>query len=713
MSGSLQTLATGATGGNSIAQLLAALSPIFLGTGVQNQNTNQQSAGSSAQNQNTAGTTTSSASPDVISALLAQMSQATGASQNQDAVNAIVNNIIKLNAEAFTPTVGEQGSAGLYNSSTLALLSAEAQARSTAQAAQSALNYSTTEQQIAANLGSTLATATKTTTNNQNVAQTGQTANNATGQTTQQTQPIVGSGAMNLLLGALGLGGSYLLNNSSNIGDSLSNLLGLGGPSKAATDSFNAITPSDAEAMLGLPPAGSTAPIAAAPSVVAPVGGAGVTAPFSSSVGPQAGAAEQLLGLPATSGAVATDVGSVGVGAGAMSAVDLTPQVTIAPTVATDATSAVAGLGDIAPSLGAGADTAAGGLLSTGSEFGGDFSGVLDAGNSGGGGFLSSLGLPDWLTNTSGSLFNVPGDIGNLLSGVGDVSSLFTDLAPTGAGLIGGIGGSLVDKAIGGKPVGSEIGSTAGGLIGSFFGPIGSLLGSFAGSLIGGAFGPPPKSTYSSTNLQVNPDGSLSLGPQTSQADPNATAAQQTYQQQIDSLNSFMSKTGLRIANETHPYSYAPENINLSNALYDQLGGTVQLGDNTPGKSGDPNKFSDLTTLFPQLRFSASDNTLNSLISGQSFASIQNLYNTLNTGKLDTGISAGSTAAATPTPTPAASGYVSPTVSGNSAINSIDTSNAPPSVAALIGQMTPDQIAQSNLMASLDQAQQFQSPGSQ
>lgn len=692
MSGSLQTLATGATGGNSIAQLLAALSPIFLGTGVQNQNTNQSSQGTNAQNQNTSGTTTSSASPDVISALLAQMSQATGASQNQDAVNAIINNIIKLNAEAFTPTVGEQGSAGLYNSSTLALLSAEAQARSTAQAAQSALNYSTTEQQIAANLGGTLANATKTTTNNQNVAQTGQTANQSTGQTTQQTQPIVGSGAMNLLLGALGLGGSYLLNNSSKIGNSLSDLLGLSSSGDTGGTIPADLLGSDGNAIV--PPI----PPTTIPSVVAPAGGAGAVTPFSSSVGPQAGAAEELLGLPSASATTAaTDVGSVGVGAGAMSAADLTPQVTIAPTITSDATSAVAGLGSDVASLGAGADTAAGGLLSTGSEFSGDFNGVLDAGSSGGG-FLSSLGLPDWMTNTSGSIFNLPSDIGNLLSGAGDFSSLLADAGPSLAGLGGSLAGHFVDKAIGGKPVGSEIGSTAGGLIGSFFGPIGSLLGSFAGSLIGGAFGPPPAHTYSSTNLLLNPDGTLTLGGQLSQKDSNAGSEQTAYQQQVTALNSFLTNTGLKVSNGTHGQEdqYGPANRILSS----NTGDILQLGDNTPNGTPDPSKFSDLTTAFPQLRFTANDPRLNSLVSGQSFASVQNLYNTINSGKLDTGISA-TPAASSSTPSPAAAGYVSPTVSGNSAVQGFDPATANPGVAALIGQMTPDQIAQNNLIASL------------
>ena len=71
---------------------------------------------------------------------------------------------ITTNQEAFTPTIGAQAGAGLYNSSTLELLSAEAQARSVAQASAAVLNYQTTQQQLAQQAASTLISDTRSTT---------------------------------------------------------------------------------------------------------------------------------------------------------------------------------------------------------------------------------------------------------------------------------------------------------------------------------------------------------------------------------------------------------------------------------------------------------------------------------------------------------------------------------------------------------------------
>lgn len=693
----LDTLAVPQSPLGGIAQLLQALAPIFLGSGKTTQTTgqtadttgNQTGASSGTQTGTTSGTTTSSASPDVIQALMAQMNQATGQSTDQSAVNAIINNIIKLNAEAFTPTIGSQNEAGLYNSSTLALLSAEAQARSTAQAASAALNYRTTEQQIAGNLGATLANATKTTSNTGNTAQqnTGNTTQSSTGATTSQgttstqTGPVVGnSGMQNLLLGALGLGGNFLFNKLGG-SDLLSSIFGGGNNANDGTIPSDLIG-ADGNPILPPTPPDTVPSLIANPNDVVPATAA-------------TGATSPVVAAPQVSFNAPVDAGTpVGIGAGALPADELSNSgISIAPTAAdlTNVTSVAAPsvAGNLAPvdlpippmppdlsSAAASIDPAIeASSISPNDVSGGaiDASGAIDTSSFLGGGisnFLQNdLGLPDWLTSNSGSVFNLPSDIGNLFDGIeGAGASVLGDVAGAGAGLVGGIGGSLVNKAIGGKATGGEIGSTVGGMAGSVFGPIGSLVGSFLGSLIGGRFGPKPPSTYSSTRLTVNGDGTLSVGPQSSQADANAGSQYQLYQQQVTGLNNLLTKTGLKVSNPTGTLSGPGLNSPLNNTLaMPDDNGFIQLGDNTPGGFQDPTKFSDLTTLFPKLQFSSDDAKLNALVSGQSFAGIQNLYNTISTGQLDTGMSSNSSSSSNP----ASSGIVAPTATGNTSSSGI------------------------------------------
>lgn len=155
----------------SVSDIISKLAPLFLGSG------------------KTSGTTTSSttSSPGALALNQQVTQQALDNSNDPNATNDIVANIMRQAAISFAPIVGQQNSAGMYSTQTLALLAAQAQAAATGQAASAVLNFKTSQEQI---------------------AQAGATAGlNATKQTTAgsttQTAPVVPSA----LTSALGIGG--------------------------------------------------------------------------------------------------------------------------------------------------------------------------------------------------------------------------------------------------------------------------------------------------------------------------------------------------------------------------------------------------------------------------------------------------------------------------------------------------------------------------
>jgi len=199
MSGTLGT-ETGGTGsgGMNIAQLIAALSPILLGSG--KGTTTDTGAGT----QTGASTSTTTTGAPSLSDLQAVFAQASANSTNDAATQTIVDNILKQAAIAFGSTKAAGNSAGLYNSTTVDQLAGQAEAAATQQAAQTVLNYKTAQQQIAGQAAGsigqiTAATAPKTTTGN-----TG-TSNATTGGKTTQVAPSIQGGQSLLGAGAGGL----------------------------------------------------------------------------------------------------------------------------------------------------------------------------------------------------------------------------------------------------------------------------------------------------------------------------------------------------------------------------------------------------------------------------------------------------------------------------------------------------------------------------
>lgn len=230
-----------------LAQLLATLAPIFLGSGTVRGNEQQQVTSSKAggtigtnvtqQNQTgqdtTSGvtTTTPNVPPEILMALLGRIADANKNANNPSAVQDVVNNIIRTNLQAFAPTLGDQAASGLYNGSTVKLLAGEAAARSSAQTSKTVLDYKNEQQTLAANLTANLASLLRSTTStttgatnkvseSTNVGSTsGQTqesgASNIVGSNTKVQDPLIGGSSSGNLASIVGLvaalGGKKLL----------------------------------------------------------------------------------------------------------------------------------------------------------------------------------------------------------------------------------------------------------------------------------------------------------------------------------------------------------------------------------------------------------------------------------------------------------------------------------------------------------------------
>lgn len=116
-------------GALDIAKTLQLLSPIFLGSPTATQTTTVPGfAVANAQN---------------------VYNTATANANNPNATNTIVSNIMRVAAQNFAPTMGQQNNSGLYNSTTLQQLQAQSIADATAQSSQAVLNYQTQQEQIA------------------------------------------------------------------------------------------------------------------------------------------------------------------------------------------------------------------------------------------------------------------------------------------------------------------------------------------------------------------------------------------------------------------------------------------------------------------------------------------------------------------------------------------------------------------------------------
>lgn len=226
------------TGLTNLAQLIGALAPIFLGSGEQKSTTSggtSTTAGGTA----TTGKTTTGNTPDILAALLSSITTANANAVDTSKTDAIVANIMKESAIAFAPTIAQSNAAGLYNSSTLSLLSTEAKARAGQTSAKAVLDYQTGQQQIAQQGLSTLASNNKT-------ADTAQQSTTQQSTTTPSSTTVkVGSPALDPMSSLMTLGGgvaaNYLLKaltsgdgGGSSLVSKLSDFLGLSGAGDAA-----------------------------------------------------------------------------------------------------------------------------------------------------------------------------------------------------------------------------------------------------------------------------------------------------------------------------------------------------------------------------------------------------------------------------------------------------------------------------------------------
>lgn len=164
MSGATSTGTGGAA--VNVAQLLTTLAPLFLGAG--NKTATTTTGGSTATTRDSGGTTTStsksSGDAGAISSLQGVADTAGKNAVDTTKTDTLVADILRQSAQAFAPVIAQQGSSGLYNSSTLSLLSSEARARATSASSKAVLDYQSGQQQIQSNALANLVNATKTTT---------------------------------------------------------------------------------------------------------------------------------------------------------------------------------------------------------------------------------------------------------------------------------------------------------------------------------------------------------------------------------------------------------------------------------------------------------------------------------------------------------------------------------------------------------------------
>lgn len=195
------------------------------------------------------GTTTSSstAAPEAIAALQQVLSTAQSNGTDTSQLTNLVQNLFTQAGQNFLPTIGAANASGLYNSSTLGLLSDQSKGNAINQAATAILNYQTNQQQIASSAASNLASATKTT--QTTTPQTTQTSAPTTQTQTATQDPVIPT-SITSLLGA-GLGAYTLYKNGNNILGALGlGSKGAAGGTTAATDAQLGTVDPDVDALI-------------------------------------------------------------------------------------------------------------------------------------------------------------------------------------------------------------------------------------------------------------------------------------------------------------------------------------------------------------------------------------------------------------------------------------------------------------------------------
>lgn len=577
-----------------IAKLIPALQSLFLGSGKTTGTSGATTAGGGTLTQGQASTI----DPTVMQSLLTQMSTAFGNSQDYSKLQPIIDSILQQSKEAFAPQLGAANASGLYNSSTLGNLAAIQQRNAANLIFQSLTKYGTDQQGIAAQVGGTLANATKSVATNQATTD----SKKVDSTDIKNTQPVINLGGNNLPLtlgiGAAGLGAKALF---SETGKKFFDSLFGGGGGEAGADSAVS-TPAAIDAF-----SGSRGSLGALTDMITAGGGATAANPIVSEA--NAG----LLNFQDSVGGLNTF------------------QDVLSPT-------SVSGLGNLFPSSGSMDLGAASGLdvptisdLYGGLSYADSFpegSGFVDSGafdlpaagvadNSTD--FFPELGIYSTTSSTSNAAADAEGSIFH-----------FNPIG-LGAGIAGSLLGGFASRESGGNPIGGSIVGTAGGVIGSIFGPIGTFAGSLLGNVIGGFFGQHhPENQYSGTQLKLNSDYSLALGPTVSQRSPNDDQYRQAWQKQIDALNNYAKSAGVKIAN---PSSYTGE-YNSVLVGEGESAKRATLGFSNPNEGDTPRgTYSDLSKAFQDLRFTSDNPELASKIEGKAFIDINQLNDVITGNK--------------------------------------------------------------------------------
>lgn len=219
MSGSTGTQTGGAA--INVAQLLSTLAPLFLGSGPKTATTTTGGTTSTAKDSGGTSTTSSFSTGDAgaIAGLQGIANTAGANSIDTSKTDALVADILRQSAQAFAPVIAQSSSAGLYNSSTLSLLSSEARARATSASSKAVLDYQTQQQGIQSNALANIVNATKNTTSTTTTPPTTRTVDTSpsTSSTVTLQAPTVDPLSSLLTLGG-GILGNQLLK-SKTLGD--------------------------------------------------------------------------------------------------------------------------------------------------------------------------------------------------------------------------------------------------------------------------------------------------------------------------------------------------------------------------------------------------------------------------------------------------------------------------------------------------------------
>lgn len=229
-----QTVSGTATANQSVANSVISGSSTNANTGTSTSSNTGTSAGtntSSTQNNQTS-TTTGTVDAATLAQERAAAAQAGANATNSAATQSVVDNIFTQARNAFSGTVAQQTSSGLYGSSTLQNLQSKAEGDATASAASAVLNYQTQQQQLQSSILDSILQATK-----------GSTTTTAGGQTTTGTSQTATGGTSTGTSAGTSTGTSQQITNAVNNATGTSNnTTNVNSSGQSSTDNFSQST---------------------------------------------------------------------------------------------------------------------------------------------------------------------------------------------------------------------------------------------------------------------------------------------------------------------------------------------------------------------------------------------------------------------------------------------------------------------------------------